>query len=39
MAENSTQTVDMTQVLKLKDIAAYQEHSVVGGKSSKSRRG
>jgi quercetin dioxygenase-like cupin family protein len=29
MAENFTQIVDMTQVLKLKDMAGYQEHSVV----------
>jgi quercetin dioxygenase-like cupin family protein len=29
MAENFTQIGDMTQALKLKDIAAYQEHSVV----------
>ena len=29
MAENFTQIIDITQVLKLKDIAAYQEHSVV----------
>jgi quercetin dioxygenase-like cupin family protein len=29
MAENSTQIGDMTHALRLKDIAAYQEHSVV----------
>lgn len=29
MAENLTNIVDMTRALKLKDIAAYQEHSVV----------
>jgi len=29
MTEVLTQIVDMTQVLKLKEIAAYQEHSVV----------
>lgn len=29
MAENLTNIVDMTRVLKLKDIAVYQEHSVV----------
>jgi quercetin dioxygenase-like cupin family protein len=29
MAENFTQIVDMANVLKLKDIAAYQERSVV----------
>jgi quercetin dioxygenase-like cupin family protein len=29
MAENFTQIVDMANTLKLKDIAAYQEHSVV----------
>ena len=29
MAENLTNIVDMTRVLKLKDIAAYQEHTVV----------
>jgi quercetin dioxygenase-like cupin family protein len=29
MAENFTQIVDMTQVMKLKDMAHYQEHSVV----------
>jgi quercetin dioxygenase-like cupin family protein len=29
MAENFTKIEDMTKVLKLKDIAAYQEHSVV----------
>jgi len=29
MAENFTQIVDVTNVLKLKDMAAYQEHSVV----------
>jgi phosphatidylserine/phosphatidylglycerophosphate/cardiolipin synthase-like enzyme len=29
MAENFTQIVDLTNVLKLKDIVAYQEHSVV----------
>lgn len=29
MAENLTNIVDMARVLKLKDIAAYQEHSVV----------
>lgn len=29
MAENFTQIIDITQVLKLKDIAVYQEHSVV----------
>ena len=29
MAENFTQIVDVANVLKLKDMAAYQEHSVV----------
>ena len=29
MAENFTQLVDLTNVLKLRDIVAYQEHSVV----------
>jgi len=29
MAENFTQIVDTTQVLKLKEAADYQEHSVV----------
>jgi quercetin dioxygenase-like cupin family protein len=29
MVENFTQIGDMTQVLNLKDIAAYQEHSIV----------
>jgi quercetin dioxygenase-like cupin family protein len=29
MAENFTQIVDVANVLKLKDLAAYQEHSVV----------
>lgn len=29
MAENLTQTGNLTAVLKLKDMAAYQEHSVV----------
>jgi len=29
MTENFTQIVDMTQVLKLKEAADYQEHSVV----------
>jgi len=29
MTKSLAQTVDMTQVLKLKDIAAYHEHSVV----------
>jgi len=29
MAENFTQIVDLTNVVKLKDIVAYQEHSVV----------
>jgi quercetin dioxygenase-like cupin family protein len=29
MAENFTQIVDMTSVFMLKDMAAYQEHSVV----------
>ena len=29
MAENFTQIVDMTQTFKLRDMAAYQEHSVV----------
>ena len=29
MAENFTQIVDVKSVLKLKDTAAYQEHSVV----------
>ena len=29
MVENSTRIVDLTQVLKLKDVAAYQERSVV----------
>lgn len=29
MAENFTQIVDTTQVLRLKDAADYQEHSVV----------
>ena len=27
MAENITQIVDMTRVMKLKDMAGYQEHS------------
>jgi len=29
MAENFVQLVDMTRVFKLKDVVAYQEHSVV----------
>jgi quercetin dioxygenase-like cupin family protein len=29
MTENFTQIVDVANALKLKDIAAYQEHSVV----------
>jgi quercetin dioxygenase-like cupin family protein len=29
MAEDFTQIVDVANVLKLKDITAYQEHSVV----------
>jgi quercetin dioxygenase-like cupin family protein len=29
MTENFTQIVDLTNVLKLRDIVAYQEHSVV----------
>jgi quercetin dioxygenase-like cupin family protein len=29
MAENFTQIIDLTNVLKLKDLVAYQEHSVV----------
>ncbi len=29
MAENFTQIGDVTNVMKLKDVAAYQEHSVV----------
>ena len=29
MAEDFTRIIDMTQVLELKDMAVYQEHSVV----------
>lgn len=28
MAENITQIIDVTQGMKLKDMAGYQEHSV-----------